>query len=56
MDDAVAFVRAYVHRNWHVLRHVQLKDPALAVLALLEKTRDEPRTHPTTLPLRGDAP
>ncbi len=56
LSHVIRFLADYVHRNWHVLRHVQLKDPALAVLALLEKTRDEPRTHPISSPLGGDAP
>jgi hypothetical protein len=37
MHHVVEFLRGYLHRHWDVLRHAQLKDPALDVLALSEK-------------------
>ena len=33
----VAFLREYLRAHWPVLRHAQLRDPVLGVLALLEK-------------------
>lgn len=37
MGHVVLFLQAYLHLNWDVLRHTQLRDPAFAVLALIEK-------------------
>lgn len=37
MRHVVEFLRSYLREHWDVLRHAQLKDPALGVLALLEK-------------------
>lgn len=37
MHHVVQFLRAYLHEHWDVLRHTQVKDPALGVLALVEK-------------------
>lgn len=37
MRHVVEFLRGYLREHWDVLRHAQLKDPALDVLALLEK-------------------
>ena len=37
MRHVVRFLRSYLKRHWKVLRHAQLRDPGLCVLALLEK-------------------
>lgn len=37
MHQVVGFLRQYLHAHWDVLRHAQVKDHTLAVLALLEK-------------------
>ena len=37
MRQVVEFLRGYLHEHWDVLRHAQIKDSALGVLALLEK-------------------
>jgi len=37
MQHVVEFVRSYLREHWEVLRHAQIKDSALCVLALLEK-------------------
>jgi len=37
MPHGVAFLRQYLHEHWKVLRHAQIKDSTLGVLALLEK-------------------
>ena len=37
MHHVVDFVRTYLRRHWHVLRHAQIKDSTLGLLALLEK-------------------
>lgn len=37
MRHVVEFLRQYLRRHWSVLRHAQIRDPALGVLALLEK-------------------
>ena len=41
MRHIVEFLRTYLHEHWGVLRHAQIKDSTLAVLALLEKWRAE---------------
>lgn len=45
MRHVVDYVRAYLRQHWSVLRHAQVRDPGLAVLALLEKwgTNDKGR-------------
>jgi hypothetical protein len=50
MRHVVEFLRNYLHQHWDVLRHAQLKDPTIGLLALLEKwgadgTRSEADTH-----------
>jgi hypothetical protein len=42
MAHVVKFLRHYLHDHWKVLHHAQIKDPALGVLALLQKWGDEP--------------
>ena len=37
MHHVVAFLRGYLREYWPVLKHAQVKDPVLSVLALLEK-------------------
>jgi hypothetical protein len=37
MRHVVEFLRGYLREHWEVLRHAQLRDSALCVLALLEK-------------------
>lgn len=37
MHQVVAFLRAHLHQHWDVLRHAQIKDPTIGILALLEK-------------------
>jgi len=37
MGHVVQYLQKYIHANWAVLRHAQLRDPAFALLALLEK-------------------
>ena len=37
MRHVVTFLRAYLKSHWSVLRHAQIRDPALGVLALIEK-------------------
>jgi hypothetical protein len=37
MGHVVRFLRGYLRRHWKVLRHAQIKEPTLAVLALIEK-------------------
>lgn len=37
MRHVVRFLRSYLKRHWKVLRHAQLRDPGLCILALLEK-------------------
>lgn len=38
MRHVVEFLRGYLRQHWDVLRHAQIKDSALGVLALLEKS------------------
>jgi hypothetical protein len=35
----LAYLQAYVHRHWHMLRHLQFKDPAFGFLMTMEKAR-----------------
>lgn len=48
MPHVVAFLRNHLRSHWEVLRHAQIKDSTLGLLALLEKwapgTLTEPRT------------
>lgn len=37
MRHVVTFLRTYLKSHWSVLRHAQIRDPALGVLALIEK-------------------
>ena len=37
MRHVVQFLRGYLREHWDVLRHAQIRDPALGVLALIEK-------------------
>src|SRR5881394_881026 len=39
LGHVLDFLQSYVHRHWKVLRHLQLKDPALGFLMTLEKAR-----------------
>jgi hypothetical protein len=34
---AIAFLRTYLREHWDVLKHAQVKDPIVGILALLEK-------------------
>lgn len=42
LAHVAGFLRAYLHDHWEVLRHAQFKDPALAVIAVLEKAGTMP--------------
>lgn len=42
MRHVVQFLQMYLRRHWDVLRHAQITDPALGVLALIEKWGVEP--------------
>ena len=44
MDE---FLRRYLREHWEVLRHAQVKDTALGVLALIEKCAPTANTGPT---------
>ena len=37
MNHVVDFLRRYLRDHWEILRHTQVKDPTLGLLALLEK-------------------
>ena len=39
LGHVLAFLQAYVHKHWHMLRHLQFKDPAFGFLMTLEKAR-----------------
>ena len=39
MGHIVHFLRSYLREHWDVLRHAQIRDPALGMLALMEKLR-----------------
>ena len=47
MRHVVLFLRDYLREHWAVLRHAQIRDPALGVLALIEKWGVEAETVPT---------
>ena len=42
MRHVVQFLQRYIRQHWDVLRHAQITDPALGVLALIEKWGVEP--------------
>ena len=42
MRHLVQFLQKYLRQHWDVLRHAQITDPALGVLALIEKWGVEP--------------
>ena len=48
MSHVIEFLRGYLRELWEPLRHAQINDPALGVLALLEKwgTRAAARSNP----------
>src|SRR5438132_3698623 len=39
LGHVLEFLQSYVRRHWHVLRHLQFKDPAFGFLMTLEKAR-----------------
>ena len=39
LGHVLTFLQAYVRKNWHMLRHLQFKDPAFGFLMTLEKAR-----------------
>ena len=47
MRHVVLFLRGYLREHWAVLRHAQIRDPALGVLALIEKWGAEAESGPT---------
>jgi len=46
MRHVVLFLRSHLREHWDVLRHAQIRDPALGVLALLEKWGVEAQAEP----------
>ena len=46
MRHVVEFLRGYLKKHWEVLRHAQIKEPTLGLLALLERWRVEPTLDP----------
>lgn len=48
MRHVVQFLQSYLREHWPVLRHAQIRDPAIGVLALIEKWGVEAR--------RGETP
>lgn len=38
LAHVAGFIRAYLREHWGVLRHAQFKDPALAIISVLEKS------------------
>ena len=46
MHHVVKYLQAYLREHWEVLRHAQIKDPTLGVLALLEKWGADGRHEP----------
>lgn len=45
LGHVVHFLEAYLHEHWDVLRHADLKDPALGFLLALAKARRGARRH-----------
>jgi len=39
LGHVLTYLQAYVRKHWHVLRHLQFKDPAFGFLMTLEKAR-----------------
>jgi hypothetical protein len=39
LGHVLSYLQAYVHRHWHMLRHLQFKDPAFGFLMTMEKAR-----------------
>jgi len=39
LGHVLAFLQEYVRKHWHMLRHLQFKDPAFGFLMTLEKAR-----------------
>lgn len=39
LGHVLAFLHSYVRKHWHMLRHLQFKDPAFGFLMTLEKAR-----------------
>jgi hypothetical protein len=39
LGHVLQFLQTYVHKHWHMLRHLQFKDPAFGFLMTLEKAR-----------------
>lgn len=39
LGHVLTFLQSYVRKHWHVLRHLQFKDPAFGFLMTLEKAR-----------------
>jgi len=39
LGHVLTYLQSYVHRHWHMLRHLQFKDPAFGFLMTLEKAR-----------------
>jgi hypothetical protein len=39
LGHALTYLQSYVRKHWHVLRHLQFKDPAFGFLMTLEKAR-----------------
>ena len=39
LGHVLAYLQAYVHRHWHMLRHLQFKDSAFGFLMTMEKAR-----------------
>jgi hypothetical protein len=39
LGHVLTFLQSYVHKHWHILRHLQFKDPALGFLMTIEKAR-----------------
>jgi hypothetical protein len=37
MQHVVRFLQSYLKEHWNVLRHAQIRDPVLGMLALIEK-------------------
>lgn len=43
MGHVVDSLRRYIREHWEVLRHAQIKDSTLGLLALIEKWGSEPQ-------------
>ena len=39
LGHVLQFLQGYVRKHWHMLRHLQFKDPAFGFLMTLEKAR-----------------